>query len=557
VRVFFANLQIATYIGGSSMKNSNRKTIMILALIALFAFPMFASGKAESTATATTPAADHTFLYVSQQLVNTIDPAKVKDETEIITAVNLYDPLFYPDVANNSMDPVAHIATGYTVNDSGTVYTMQIRSDVKFQSGNPLTAADVAYSMQRMIAINQGNAWLWSNILVSVTAPDATTVVFTLKSPYAPFISSLTQLFIVDSALLKANQAAGDFGENGDYGQAYIAEHSAGSGPYILSDWNRQSYLDFTAFEGYWKGWTDGQIKKVKMQTILEEATVKTLLVSGQADMVHQWLAVSAFADMAKNENVKVIAAPSAKLQYFPMNTQLAPTDDINVRKAIAYAIDYDSALQDILGGANPAAGAVPTVVPGHADSIKPLTQNIDLAKEYLAKSKYAGQDLSVTFMYLADTVEQRQFSQLVTANLAAIGIKVVPKPVTWAQVVQAAASPETTANMTVISDSLKYPHVDSHTYGIYHSSAAKSYRSMSWYTTPEMDKVLEDARKATVPSEQKALYEKSQIMATEAFPAVYLANPTHRVAMRTNVEGYTYVGLMGYDISFYSLRLK
>ena len=57
-------------------------------------------------------------------------------------------------------------------------------------------------------------------------------------------------------------------------------------------------------------------------------------------------------------------SAPSAKLQYFPMNTKLAPTDDINVRRAIAYAFDYTSALRDILGGANPAAGFVPTVVP-------------------------------------------------------------------------------------------------------------------------------------------------------------------------------------------------
>lgn len=497
------------------------------------------------------------FLYISQQLVNTIDPAKTKDETEVIAAVNLYDPLFYPDVANNSMDPVAHIASGYTVSADATEYTMTIRDDVTFQSGNKLTSQDVMYSMKRIIAINQGYAWLWSNILVDVKAPDATTVIFKLKAPYAPFISSLTQLFIVDSQLLKANLQPGEFGENQDYGQSYIAENSCGSGPYSLSDWNRQSYLDFTAYDDYWMGWKDGQIKNARMQTVTEESTVKILLVSGQADMVHQWLAVSAYTDMAKNDGVKVIAAPSAKLQYFPMNTKLAPTDDINVRKAIAYAFDYDTCLTDILGGANPAAGAVPTVVPGHANDIKPITQDLEKAKEYLAKSKYAGQDISVSFMYLGDTVEQRQFSQLVASNLQQIGIKVVQKPVTWAQITQAASSPETTANLTVISDSLKYPHVDSHTYGIYHSSAAGSYRSMSWYSTPELDKVLEDARKATVPAEQKDLYEKSQTIVSEVFPAVYVANPTHRVAMRKNIEGYTFVGLMGYDINFYSLQVK
>ena len=538
------------------MKHPLRRSIMALVLVAALAAPALAQTTAPAKSASGSGGRD-TFLYIAQQLVNTIDPAKVKDETEIIAAVNLYDPLFYPDMDNKSMDPAPHIAQSYKASADGTTYTMKIRTDVLFQSGNKLTAQDVAYSMKRMVAINMGNAWLWSNILASVDATDDATVVFKLKSPYAPFISSLTQLFIVDSKLLKANQQAGNFGENGDYGQAYIGSKSAGSGPYVLADWNRQSYLDFTAFDKYWQGWKAGQIRKARMQTIMEEATVKTLLVSGQADMVHQWLAVSAYADMAKNAQVKVAAAPSAKLQYFPMNTKLAPTDDINVRKAIAYAFDYDSCLEDILGGANPAAGAVPTVVPGHSAAIKPLKRDVAKAKEFLAKSKYAGKEVSVTFMYLADTVEQRQFSQLVAANLQEVGIKVVPKPVTWAQVTQAASKSDTTANLTVISDSLKYPHVDSHTYGIYHSSTAGSYRSMSWLSSPEMDKVLEDARKATVPAEQKALYEKSQLMATEAFPAVYVANPTHRVAMRKNVEGYTFVGLMGYDISFYSLQVK
>lgn len=500
---------------------------------------------------------DDVFLYVAQQLVNTIDPAKVKDETEIIAAVNLYDPLFYPDMANASMDPVPHVASGYTVTPDGTQYTMTVQDGITFQSGNKLTSEDVVYSMERMVAINQGNAWLWSTILADVYAPDASTVVFTLNTSYAPFISSLTQLFIVDSALLKANQKTGEFGENGDYGQAYAAENSVGSGPYKLTAWDRQSYLDFEAFDGYWKGWSDGQIKKARMQTITEESTVRILLVSGQASMVHQWLANTAYADMAKNPDITVYEDPSAKLQYFPINTQLAPTDDINVRKAIAYAFDYETGLVDILGGGVAAAGAVPTVVPGHNEDIKPITRDIAKAKQYLAQSKYAGQPITVSFRYLGDTVEQGQFSQLFSANMREIGINVDLKPVTWAQMTQSALSPETTANLSVISDSLKYPHVDSHTYGIYHSSAAGSYRSMAWYTTPELDAILEKARSVADSAEQIELYKEAQSLAAEVFPAVYFANPIHRVAVRKNVSGYTYVGLMGYDISFYSLRVN
>jgi peptide/nickel transport system substrate-binding protein len=537
--------------------NYFKKIMAILTVSALIT----ACGTGAATPTTpnapTTPAADDGFLYVAQQLVGTIDPAQIKDETEVLTAINLYDPLFYPDVANDSMAPVPFVAESFTVDDSAKVYTIKVRNDITFQSGNKLKAADVAYSMERMIAINKGFAWLWSTVLEDAEVKDDTTVVFTLKNPYAPFISTLTQLFIVDSELLKANKAAGDFGDNGDYGMAYISEHAAGSGPYKLVKWDRQSFLDFEAFEGYWRGWKDNQVKKAQMLTITEEATVKTLLVSGEADMIHQWLAVSAYQELKTASGVVVEEDPSAKLQYFPMNMQKAPTDDINVRKAIAYAIDYTTALEDILGNSVAAAGAVPVVVPGASENVKPVTRDLEKAKAALAASKYAGKEIKVSFMYLGDNAQQRQFAQLVAANLSEIGITVEQMPVSWAQVTEAAVKPETTANLTVISDSLKYPHVDSHTYGIYHSSAKSSYRSMSWFVDAEVDEILTNARKAATEEEQMSLYKKSQELVTAQFPAVYLANPTHYLAYRDYVKGYNYTGLMGYDLAFYGLTIQ
>ncbi|MBO1265137.1 ABC transporter substrate-binding protein [Proteiniclasticum sp. SCR006] len=497
------------------------------------------------------------FQYIAQQLVGTIDPAQIKDETEVIAAINLYDPLFYPDVENSSMSPVPFVAESYKVDDTAKIYTITIRDGIKFQSGNQLTAEDVAYTMERMIAINKGNAWLWSDVLEKVEATDEKTVEFTLNNPYAPFISTLTQLFIIDSQLLKDNQAEGEFGDQGDFGMAYIAENSAGSGPYKLVNWDRQSFLEFEAFEDYWRGWKEGQLKKVKMLTITEESTVKTLLVSGEADMIHQWLSVSAYEELKGQSGVVVEEDPSAKLQYFPMNMQKAPTDDKNVRKAIALAIDYTTALEDILGNSAAAAGAVPVIVPGASKAVLPVSQDLEAAKAALAKSGYAGQPIKVSFMYLGDTAQQRQFAQLFAANLAEIGIEVEQTPVNWAQVAEAAVSPETTANITVISDSLKYPHVDSHTYGIYHSSAKGSYRTMSWFSDPVVDEILVNARKAATEEEQMALYEESQNLVTAEYPAIYMANPTHYIAYGDHVEGYEFVGLMGYDVAFYSLSVK
>jgi peptide/nickel transport system substrate-binding protein len=159
--------------------------------------------------------------------------------------------------------------------------------------------------------------------------------------------------------------------------------------------------------------------------------------------------------------------------------------------------------------------------------------------------------------MYLGDNSEQRQYAQLLQYNLQEIGITVELMPSTWAQVVEASSKLEASPNMALISDSLKYPHVDSHTYGIYHPSAAGSYRSASWYKNDEVTKLLENARQAIDVNQQMALYEKAQDIVTAEAASVYVANPTHHVAFRDYVEGYTFVGLMGYDISFYYLTVK
>src|SRR5699024_4860025 len=120
---------------------------------------------------------------------------------------------------------------------------------------------------------------------------DDHTIVFTLKEPYAPFLSSLTQLFVVDAKLLQENEV------DGDLGQAYLSEHDAGSGPYTLSKWDREAMIEFEGYDNYWKGWQDGQLKKAQMKFVPEESTVKTLLVSGQADMVHQYMNPSSYEE--------------------------------------------------------------------------------------------------------------------------------------------------------------------------------------------------------------------------------------------------------------------
>ncbi len=538
-----------------------KRWMMKATVLGLVALTLGACGGNDTTDTSSTAGSNQTaepgkmpdrpFVYVAQQVVGKIDPAKALDETEMISVVNMYDPLYAPERTGGSMEPTPHLATGYEVSEDGKTYTLTLRDDVTFHSGNPFTADDVVYSMERMLAIGEGNSWLWEGLFVEdgVNADGPDKVVFELNKAYAPFISSLTQMFVVDSKLLQENEQAGDMG------QAFLEENDAGSGPYTLDKWNRETEITFAKFDDYFQGWEEGQVENAEMKFVPEEATVKTLLVSGQADMVHQYLNPTAFTEFSKQSNLVVQEDPSAMIQEMPMNTQKAPTDDVNVRKAIASVFDYETARDQIMNGAAPSRGPVPTTLKANSETATVFERDVEKAKEYMAASKYAGQELEVTFMYLGDTASQRQFSQLITSNLKEIGINAKLVEATWPQVTEAAADKSKTANITVISDTLKYPHVDSHTYGKYHPSTHGSYRSAAWLDDAAVTEKLEAARLETDEAKQETLYKEAQDLITELAPSIFVANTTHRIAYGDYVNGYEFVPLMGYDISFYHFR--
>jgi peptide/nickel transport system substrate-binding protein len=502
---------------------------------------------------------DVAMTYLEGQEVTTIDPAKHTDESGHHAVINMYDPLLYPKVGEGSMEPGAHVATSWRVTDGGKTYTFQLRKGIKFHDGKELTADDVVFSFQRMIALKKGFSWLWNGILTAeqVRASGPGTVVFTLSQPYAPFLSTLTQLFIVNRDQVLANKKPGLFGDLGDYGDAYLNDKVAGSGPYTMESWDRATTLVMKAFPDYWRGWKPGQVTRVTYRTVKEEATMRTLLMAGQADMIDQWRLPATFADLAKTPGVVVDQQPSAQLYSIQLNTQRAPLSDVRVRKALAFAFDYKTATEQIFRGAPLARGPLPNRVYGHSESVQAYRQDVEQAKRELAAAGIRPGQLTFDWWFPTGNEIGRQVGLLFQSNLAAIGVTLNMKETPWPQVVQASANAETNPDVASIFDTLKYPHPDSHTYGLYHPSAWGSFRTISRYKNDEVTKVLEQAR-ATVDREpQLVLYKKSQDLVVADYPAIFVANPVHRIAFRDHVKGYRYVGLLGYDVAFYDFTIE
>ncbi|UCH26931.1 MAG: hypothetical protein JSV66_04630, partial [Trueperaceae bacterium] len=376
----------------------------------------------------------------------------------------------------------------------------------------------------------------------------------------APFVPSLTQLFIVNKDAVMANLADGDFGDMGDYGEAYLTDNVAGSGPYQMVRYDRNTILEMEQFADYWRGWEEGQITQVSYRVVEEEATMRTLVASNQAQMMDQWATPNTYAQLARTNGVTVDETPSAQLFHVQMNTQRPPLDDINVRKAIAHAFDYGTAIESIFLGAVQARGPVPMTAwqdYGREPQASAYAQDLELARSELAASGVDPASISLDYVYPAGGNVQRQVGLLLQNNLAELGIALNLVELPWARIVELSATADTNPDMAAIYDTLKYPHPDSHLYGMYHPDAWGSYRTISRYGVDDVSSLLEQARRSTDLNEQLDFYQQAEAQIVEDYPSLFIANPMHRIAFRDTVEGYQYVGLLGYDVAFYDFRVS
>jgi peptide/nickel transport system substrate-binding protein len=499
------------------------------------------------------------FTYATSQETMTFDPAIALDETELANVMNTYEPLVYPV---KGKAPKPWLAERWEASEDGLVYTFYLRKGVKFHDGTELTAEDVAFSMDRMLRLKKGYSWLWVGVLDpgDTKVIDKYTVAFHLNEPFGPFIATLVLFFIMNEDLIMANIKPGEFGKFGDYGQEFLATADAGSGPYMVESVELGDRITFRKFEDYWRGWEENQIDKIRWLVIPERATQVAMLKKGDADMVDQWLSPETYKDLAATPGVVVQEDPNPQLYFFHMHNKKPPLDCIYVRKAISYAYDYETTIKDIFKGGVQAQGPVPILMPGHNPDVVVYRRDIEKAKEYLQKSKYSLEELKkmkLTYVWVTGVELERMTGLLLKSNLKEIGLEVEIRGEMWSRIVDMVTKPETTPHFVAIYHTAKYPSPDSHTYLMFHPRAWGTYMSASWYENPKVTELLDKARRTVDMEERYKLYGEVQRIVTEDAALLFIINPMHRIAFRDHVKGYEFMGILGYDLVFYNLRME
>jgi peptide/nickel transport system substrate-binding protein len=466
------------------------------------------------------PLTAQTVLRLDEVAVGELDPGKASDYADSILMFNAYDTLVMP--APGAPGEVPHLAESWTVD--GNTYTFTLREGVLFASGNPLTADDVVFSIQRMQALGQGNSYLFAGVQ-SAEAVDARTVAITLAEPYAPFISALTRLPIVDKALVMANLGEGE-GEMGDWGQAFLSANSAGSGAYVVTSHNPQEETVFAKNAAYFLGVPDAAPDEVRLRYGLEPATVRALMGTGEHDISSQWMPPEVLSALA-GEGAQFLSETGTGALFIKLNTQKAPLDDVNCRLALAAAFDYDTAraitqITDGVATSRPSTGAIPVGMFGANPPEEALVRDMDAARAHLANCAYNPSDYTIEISWVAEVAIEERFALLMQQSFNELGFNTEIVRVPWVLFTERVVSPETTPHISQVFVTAVTGDPDTLLFPMYHSSAAGTWQSPEWLNDAEVDRLLVEGRTATTNEGREAAYAALNDRLMALAPSIY-----------------------------------
>lgn len=493
------------------------------------------------------------------------DPAVGSDYSSSTTQANVYDPLVFP-MPDGSIRP--HVATEWTVSGDSLTYTFTIRDDVKFHSGNLMKASDVAYSMNRMLDIGEGYAYLYAGVVKSCTAPDDTHVVFELSKPFGPFVNALIRMLIVEEALVKEHYDLTDttYADKGDYGKKWMLTNDAGSGPYKTAEFKLDEYFLGERFDDYFLGWEEGAPKYFKISSMTEAVAVRTAMANKELEITDELQPLENYNTIDAFDGVDLATWQNGNTFNMMLNTKAQYTDDVHLRKAIAYCFDYETLRTAIYPGAGESQGPVASVLPGFDPTVPAYTRDIDKAKAELAQSKYASEKITLNLTWCAEVPEQEKIALLLQSNLAELGIDLVITKKPFGSMITDAQTVETTPQISFVNFASPYFEAGGMLKTRYHSSSCGTWEQMEWLQDAELDAMIEDAL-ATVDNDARfAKYATIQHYIYDLCPTVWGFNWIEKRAVQTGyltwgamdatVGGTDYFMPMGYAIYAHDMKI-
>ena len=459
-----------------------------------------------------------------------LDPARTIDNNDWTVTYPLYQRLVRYEVSSDGTgltSVTGDLAKSWTASADGKTWVFSLSGGNAFSDGTPVDAKAVAYSFNRLFRIGQGPSEAFpGGTRVAATGPMQVT--FTLPRPFAPFLYTLA-----NNGAGIVNPAVADAG--GPDGTTWLAAHSAGSGAYMLAGWDRGRALTLAPNPHY--GGAAPALGCVRIE-IIPEASARRLRLEAGDVQIAEGLPIDQLQAVSNEAGIRVERHPSLKVTYLYLNNRKAPLDDVDVRRAISYAVDYTAIIDGVLAGnGKQTRGPIPDGMWGRKTDV--LQYRYDPAKARAILAKADPKPREIRFLYSDADPNWEPIAIATQAFLGRIGITVTLEKLADATMRERLDSGDFGIAIGNWSPDFADPYMFTNYW--FDSSRHGLSGNRSFYADAHMDDLLARAAASTDRKQRIALYGEVQDIATRDAAYVYLFQKDYRIAMRDAVKGFVF----------------
>ncbi|WP_323121125.1 ABC transporter substrate-binding protein [Burkholderia alba] len=470
----------------------------------------------------------------------TLDPSEIYELVPSEYVANTYERLVRVDLR----DPAkfnGKIAQSWSVGADGVTYTFKLRPGLTFHSGNPVTADDVAWSLQRTVLLDKGPAGVLAdlgltkdNVMRKVRKIDDQTVSLETDRKYAPSfvlnVLSAGPASVLDRKLLRSHE------QNGDFGNAWLKNNDAGSGPYRLVKWTPNESIVLQRFDAYR---TPYPMKRIVLRHVPEASAQRLLLENGDVDAARN-LSPDSLDALTKAGKIKVASWPVSALLYLSLNTKNPNLAKPEVQEAMKWLVDYNGIQRNIISTTYKVHQTfLPDGFLGVLNA-NPYQQNVAKAKALLAKAGVPN-GFAVT-MDMPNDYPYVEIAQALQANFAQAGIKVKLLPGDAKQAIGKYRARQHDIFIGEWSPDYMDPNSNARGFAWNPDNSEQSTSKMlAWrnsWDIPQLTAQTEAALVEPAPAKRAKLYQSLQQAVLDHSPFIIMFEKVVQVATRPGVTG-------------------
>ncbi|MCL2400290.1 MAG: ABC transporter substrate-binding protein [Defluviitaleaceae bacterium] len=476
------------------------------------------TGQQEQAATPATPTGDTSRTHlnvVSSNLPTSMFPAGRNDQPSSQITMQVFNRLIELDY--DTFDARPSLATSWEFVDAQTL-NMELRQGVTFHNGASMTARDVQWSIEQAIA-NPEFALIFG-MVDSVEIHDDYNITVHLNIPFSPILRHL------------AHPGGGiiPYGTTRDQHE----EHPIGTGSFMFESITLGDRLELVRFDDFW-----GELPLIETLTwrIIPTSDGRLLAVeTGEADVA---LALMP-PDVGPAEmfsNVNLMRRMNLSNDYIGFNTQMAPFDDPLVRQALNYAVDNMAIINVVLGGVGaPAQGFINDIIWGWHPT-ESFSFNPDRARELLAEAGHAD-GFSARLWTNSENQRRIDITTIVASQLRDVGIDVTLETFEFSTLTTRMDNGE--HDMFMLGWVGVGGDADYGLFPLFHSDNFGPPGNRTFYSNPEVDRLLEAGRSATTDAERMSIYAEVQEILRDDAPWLLLNQNETLMAVSTDLRGLT-----------------